>query len=96
MQADVSVYDLLRDGEETKLSSGYLHTDIGALALSGNARTLRLAVSHPVIRSFDENLSVAASVDGIDSTNALLGNLLASVRCSASATMAELGTGRGP
>jgi len=108
-QADLSLYDLLREGEETKLSFGtstllnryqyyglshsealdddgtraslafgYLHTDIGALALSGNARTLQLAVSHPVIRSFDENLSVSGSIDGIDSTNALLGTLLAS------------------
>lgn len=108
MQADFSLYNLLREGEETKLSFGtstlfnryqyyaashgealddegtranlafgYLHTDVGAIGLSGNARTLQLAVSHPLIRGFTENLSIAGSVDGIDSNNALLGNLLA-------------------
>jgi hemolysin activation/secretion protein len=108
LEADFSIYNLLQEGEETKLSFGtstlfnryqyyaasdsealddegtraslafgYLHTKVSAIALSGDAETLQLAVSHPLIRSFDENLSVAASVDGIDSTNALLGNLLA-------------------
>jgi hemolysin activation/secretion protein len=108
LQADFSLYNLLREGEETKLSFGtstlldryqyyaashsealdddgtraslglgYLRTDVRAVGFSGDAETLQLAVSHPLIRSFEENLTVTGSVDGIDSTNALLGNLLA-------------------
>lgn len=108
LQADFSVYNLLREGEETKLTFGtstefdryqyyglsqsealndegtrasaafgYLHTRVGSIGLSGDAETLQFALSHPLIRSFEENLNVSASIDGIDSTNALLGNLLA-------------------
>lgn len=107
LQADLSVYNLLRDGEETKLTFGtstifsryqylgasdsealdddgtraafaygYLRTDIGSLALSGHAQTLQLALSHPLIRSFDENLSLGASIDSVDSSNALIGTLV--------------------
>jgi hemolysin activation/secretion protein len=109
LQADLSLYNLLREGEETKLtfgtstifsryqyfgvsdsqalddegtraalSYGYLRTDLGAISLSGQAQTLQLAVSHPLIRSFDENLSVSAGLDGLDSKNALIGLLLSS------------------
>jgi hemolysin activation/secretion protein len=107
IQADFSLYNLLRQGEETKfsfgtstvfsryqyygvshsealddegsraaLSYGYLRTDIGALGLSGQAQTLQLSVAHPLIRSFEENLSLGASLDSLDASDALLGTLL--------------------
>ena len=109
LQADLSLYNLLREGEETKftfgtstivsryqyfglshsealddegtratLAYGYLRTDVGTIALSGQAQTLQLALSHPVIRSFDENLSIGAGLDGLDSRNALIGTLISS------------------
>ena len=105
--ADLDLFDLLREGEDTQLSIGtstkfssyqyygfshsellddegtrgtlsygYLHTKFGSLSVSGTAQTLQLAVAHPLIRSFDENLTLATSLDGIDSTNALLGLLI--------------------
>ncbi|HEX4271200.1 MAG TPA: ShlB/FhaC/HecB family hemolysin secretion/activation protein [Rhizomicrobium sp.] len=104
-EVDLSLYGLLRDGEESKLSFGtstifsryqyygasdseavddegtraqlalgYLRTDIGAVGLSGAARTAQLLVSHPLIRGFDEKLSIGADIDGIDTDNAILGN----------------------
>jgi hemolysin activation/secretion protein len=107
LQADFSLYNLLRQGEETKfsfgtstvfsryqyygishsealndegtraaISYGYLRTDIGAFALSGQAQTLQLSLTHPLIRSFEENLSLGASLDSLDASNALLGTLI--------------------
>jgi hemolysin activation/secretion protein len=107
IQADFSLYNLFRQGEETKfsfgtstifsryqyygvshsealddegtraaLAYGYLRTDVGGLALSGQAQTLQLALSHPLIRSFEENLNLSVSLDGLDASNALLGTLI--------------------
>lgn len=107
-EADVSLYNLLRDGDETKVSFGtstifnryqsyglshvqalddegsratlsysYLHTNVAAPAISGDAQSLQLALSHPLIRGYDENLSIGASIDGLNSGNALFGQLLA-------------------
>ena len=75
----ISHSELVSD-EGTRVSAayGYLRTDIGALALSGQAQTLQLSLSHPVIRGFEENLTLGASLDGLDSKNALLGTLLSS------------------
>jgi hemolysin activation/secretion protein len=104
LQADVSLYNLLREGEQTDAifgtstlfnryqyyalshsealddegtrataGYGYLKTRIPQFNLTGNAQTLQFAVSHPFIRGYNENLSVTASIDGIDSDNALLG-----------------------
>ncbi|HXC55977.1 MAG TPA: ShlB/FhaC/HecB family hemolysin secretion/activation protein [Rhizomicrobium sp.] len=108
VQADLTLYNLLREGEETTLSLGtstivsryqyfalshgealddegtragasygYLHTRVPSFALDGTAQTAQVYISHPVIRSYDENLSLVASLDSIDSSNALLGQLLA-------------------
>jgi hemolysin activation/secretion protein len=108
IQADLSIYNLLAQGGETRLTFGtstlfdryqyygvsqsellddegtratigfgYLNTNVGSVGLEGNAQTLQFVLSHPLIRSFEENLSVAASLDGINSANALLGNRLA-------------------
>jgi hemolysin activation/secretion protein len=107
MQADVSLYDLVREGEQTTASFGtstlfnryqyyaishsealggglrasfaygYLRTHIHAFSLTGDAQTLQVGLSYPLIRSTKENLSLTGSVDGIDSTNALLGIAIA-------------------
>ncbi len=75
----ISHSELVSD-EGTRVSAayGYLRTDVGALALSGQAQTLQLSLSHPVIRGFEENLTLGASLDGLDSKNALFGTLLSS------------------
>lgn len=125
MQADVSLYNLLREGEQTtasfgtstllnryqyyalshsealgndglraSIAYGYLRTQIHARALSGDAQTLQMSLSYPLIRSYKENLSLTASVDGLDSTNALLGVAVANeniraARLSAVYSLAE-------
>jgi hemolysin activation/secretion protein len=108
MQADISLYNLFREGEQTtasfgtstlfnryqyyaiahsealgdeglraNIAYGYLRTHIHALSLTGDAQTLQIGASYPLIRSYTENLALGASVDGIDSTNALLGLAIA-------------------
>jgi hemolysin activation/secretion protein len=125
MQADVSLYNLFREGEQTtasfgtstllnhyqyyaishsealgteglraSIAYGYLRTHIHALSLTGDAQTLQVAASYPLIRSYTENLSLSASLDGIDSTNALLGLAIANediraARLSASYSLAD-------
>lgn len=64
------------EGTRASLAYGYLRTDVGALGLSGQAQTLQLAVSHPLIRGFEENLNLNVSLDGLDASNALLGTLI--------------------
>lgn len=125
LQADISLYNLLREGEATDVifgtstlwdryqyyalshsealddegtrataAYGYLRTNIPQYKLSGNAQTLQLAVTHPFLRSYNENFSVTASIDGIDSSNALLGQSIAnedvrSLRVAAGYTLAD-------
>ena len=124
MQADVSLYNLLREGEQTTASFGtstqfnryqyyaishsealggglrasfaygYLRTHIHAFSLTGDAQTLQVGLSYPLIRSTKENLSLTGSVDGIDSTNALLGIAIANeniraARLSAAYSLAD-------
>lgn len=125
MQADVSLYNLLREGEQTTASFGtstlfnryqyyaishsealgdnglranaafgYLRTHIHALSLTGDAETLQMGLSYPLIRSYKENLLLSGSVDGIDSTNALLGLAIANeniraARLAASYSLAD-------
>ncbi|MGN6517313.1 MAG: ShlB/FhaC/HecB family hemolysin secretion/activation protein, partial [Rhizomicrobium sp.] len=125
MQADVSLFNLLREGEQTTASFGtstlfnryqyyavshsealgedglrasaafgYLRTRIRALSLTGDAQTLQFGASYPLIRGYKENLLLSGSVDGIDSTNALLGLAVANeniraARLAASYSLAD-------
>jgi hemolysin activation/secretion protein len=61
------------EGTRAQLGFGYLHTQFGAIGLGGAAQTLQLAVSHPLIRGFDENLVLSGDLDGVDSHNAIFG-----------------------
>jgi hemolysin activation/secretion protein len=121
-QADVNLYNLLRDGEQTTVSFGtptlldryqyyaiahsetlnddglragvsygYLHTRISSASLTGNAQTLQWNASYPLIRSYAENLSLAVSIDGIDSSNALLGLAIANENIRAARLSASYG-----
>ena len=71
------------DGTVAQIALGYLRTRPRAIALEGEASSLQFAVSHPVIRSFDENLYVTGSIDGINSSNAILGQIPANERIRA-------------
>jgi len=71
------------DGTQALGSFGYLRTRPRHPNPSGTAKTLQFLVSHPLLRSYDENLYVSASVDGIDSSNATLGEIIANERIRA-------------
>ncbi len=91
----VSHSELLNeDGTRAAFGYGYMRTDVGAIALSGQAQTLQLSLTHPVIRGFEENLTLGASLDGLDASNALFGTLLSSehirtLRLSGTYSLAE-------
>lgn len=71
------------NGTRAQFSFGYLRTRPKAPSIEGDAKTIQFLVSHPLIRSFEENLMVSGSVDGIDSSNALFGETIANERIRA-------------
>jgi hemolysin activation/secretion protein len=71
------------NGTSVSGAYGYLRTRPRHPSSAGNANTLQVLVSHPLLRSYDENLSVTGSVDGIDSSNATLGEIVADERIRA-------------
>jgi len=62
---------------------GYLRTRPKFPYPEGNAKNAQLQLSYPLLRSFDENLNLSAGVDGIDSSNATLGEIIANERIRA-------------
>ncbi len=66
------------DGARLAVNGGYLVTHAEGTGISGEARTLGLSVSHPLLRSYRHALSLSLGIDGIDSDNAALGSLIAS------------------
>lgn len=71
------------NGTSVSGAYGYLRTRPRHPSPAGNASTLQFLVSHPLLRSYDENLFVTGSVDGIDSSNATLGEIIADERIRA-------------
>jgi hemolysin activation/secretion protein len=71
------------NGTSVSGAYGHLRTRPRHPAPSGTASTLQFMVSHPLLRSYDENLYLTASVDGIDSANATLGEIIADERIRA-------------
>ncbi|HEY8949921.1 MAG TPA: ShlB/FhaC/HecB family hemolysin secretion/activation protein [Rhizomicrobium sp.] len=85
---------LNEEGLRASASYGYLHTRVPSSSLTGDAQTLQFGASYPLIRSYTENLLLAGSIDGIDSSNALLGLAIANeniraARLSASYSLAD-------
>lgn len=68
------------DGLRAQGSLGYFRTDPANGAGEGHATVGSLQLSYPLIRSYQQNLFITAEVDGIDSTNAVLGNVPSSER----------------
>lgn len=71
------------DGTQLQGSFGYLRTRPDYPFPSGTAKNLQFLVSHPFLRSYAENLYLTASVDGIDSSNATFGEIVANERIRA-------------
>jgi hemolysin activation/secretion protein len=71
------------EGGRLGLAYGHLETRPRGTAISGNADTLGLNYSYPVIRGYRRNLTATASLDGVNSSNAAFGSIIASERTRA-------------
>ncbi len=60
-------------GTTLQANVGYLDTHPRAIPLRGNAYSLGVQLSRPIVRSYDTNLYLTGSLDGVNSDNALLG-----------------------
>lgn len=66
------------EGTRIGVNGGYLATHVAGTGISGEARTLGLTLTHPLIRGYKRNLTLSLALDGIDSDNAAFGSLIAS------------------
>lgn len=71
------------EGTRLALTGGWLRTRPPGTGLRGEAKTLGLTVSHPLIRGYRRNLAVSLSLDGLNSDNAAFGSLISSERTRA-------------
>lgn len=71
------------DGATAQVGLSYLRTRPKGSSLTGDAQALNLALSHPLIRSYVDNLYVTGSLDGLNSNNALLGQTISNDRTRA-------------
>jgi hemolysin activation/secretion protein len=71
------------EGTRLALTGGLLFTRPPGTSLHGEAKTLGLILSHPLIRGYRRNLSVSLSLDGLNSDNATFGSLISSERTRA-------------
>lgn len=74
---------LTDDGLSATASIGYLRTRPASVPIEGSAATAGLALSYPLIRSNDRNLTLTGSIDGVNSDDALLGQVLSDDRTRA-------------
>lgn len=70
-------------GANLTLSAGHLVTKPEGGVVEGKATTAGVAMSWPAIRSYNTNLYISGGIDGIDSTDALLGEQIATERTRA-------------
>ena len=68
------------DGTTAQVYGSYLLTDPLGLNVNGKAYSLGAQISHPLIRSYHQNLYVSASLDGLNSHNAFFGQELSNER----------------
>lgn len=71
------------DGTVLQLGASYLRTRPKGTDLEGDAEALNLQLTHPLIRSYVDNLYLTGSLDGLNSNNALLGQTISSDRTRA-------------
>lgn len=77
------------DGMAVSLAAGRLRTRVDGA--DGDATTLGAVLSWPLIRSYRRNLVLSAGLDGLDSENAVFGNLRATEKTRALRTSAAFG-----
>jgi hemolysin activation/secretion protein len=70
-------------GTTAQLGLSYLRTRPKGSNLAGDAQALNLQLSHPLIRSYVDNLYLTGSFDGLNSNNALLGRSISNDRTRA-------------
>ncbi len=70
-------------GTRASLNAGFLRTRPDGTDQSGEARSLGLTISHPLIRSYRRNLTLSVALDGLDSENAAFGSLISTERSRA-------------
>lgn len=67
------VQPLNADGTVVQVSASALRTRPRGTDLLGHARSVGVQVTHPIVRSFDQDLYLTLGLDGADSDNAFLG-----------------------
>lgn len=67
---------LTDDGLTASANIGYLRTRPASIPLHGSAITAGVALSYPVIHTADQGLTVTGSIDGVNSDNALFGQMI--------------------
>ncbi|MBB6123980.1 ShlB/FhaC/HecB family hemolysin secretion/activation protein [Sphingobium subterraneum] len=65
------------------LSGSWLDTRLKGQPITGEAQTLGLSLSYPIIRGYKRNLTVSAGIDGLNSNAAYLGAVVSSDRIRA-------------
>jgi hemolysin activation/secretion protein len=69
------------EGTTLQASAAYLRTrPRGVAALTGDAWLAGLQVAHPLVRRYDRSLYLTAGIDGLNASNALLGQSIADER----------------
>lgn len=71
------------EGTTALLNLGYLHTQPKGTTLTGEAESMQFAVNHPLLRDFEQSLYATADFDGLNSSNALIGQTTTSERVRA-------------
>lgn len=71
------------EGGRLGLAYGHLETQPRGTVISGEADSLGLTYTHPVIRAYRRNLTLTGSLDGVNSRNAAFGSVLANERTRA-------------
>ncbi len=85
------------NGARLGATFGYLATRPNNSPLRGEAKLASLTLSAPLIRSYKRNLTLSASLDGVDSDNAAFGSLIAQEHTRAArvaAAFSDVGTNR--
>ncbi len=74
---------LTASGLTLSASGAYFETRPRGIPLTGRAKVAGVSLGYPLIRDFHRALDLSLGIDGIDSDNAVLGNLIASERTRA-------------
>lgn len=62
------------NGTTLLINGGYLRTRPLDTDITGHATSLGVLISHPLLRSYETNITVSLGIDGLNSDNAFVGN----------------------